>query len=70
MWHPESWVLESRIPLTIIVSGILDSLCCILDLLDSLTKTGIHYLESRIHCVESRIQDCLRSPYMGQKVAS
>ena len=62
MWNPESWVLESRIqhkesriPLTII--GFTD-------------KTGIQYLESKIHCVESRIQDCLGSPHMGQKVAS
>ena len=29
-----------------------------------LTKTGIQYLESVIHGVESRIQDCLGFPYM------
>ena len=28
--------------------------------------TEIHYLESGIHGVESRIQDCLRFPYMGR----
>ena len=32
-----------------------------------LTKTGIQYLESRIHVVESIIQDCLGFPYgMGR----
>ena len=31
-----------------------------------LTKTGIQYLESGIHGVESRIQDCLGFPYMGR----
>ena len=30
------------------------------------TQTGIQYLESGIHCVESRIQDCIGFPYMGQ----
>ena len=29
-----------------------------------LTKTGIQYLKSGIHGVESRIQDCLGIPYM------
>ena len=29
-----------------------------------LTKTGIQYMESGIHGVESRIQDCLGFPYM------
>ena len=29
-----------------------------------LRKTGIHHLESGIHGVESRIQDCLGFPYM------
>ena len=29
-----------------------------------LTETGIQYLESGIHGVESRIQDCLGFPYM------
>ena len=31
-----------------------------------LTKTEIHYLESVIHGVESRIQDCLGFPYIGR----
>ena len=31
-----------------------------------LTQTGIQYMESGIHCVESRIQDCIGFPYMGQ----
>ena len=30
------------------------------------TQTEIQYLESGIHCVESRIQDCIGFPYMGQ----
>ena len=33
-----------------------------------LAKTGIQYLESGIHGVESRIQDCLGFPYMEQLV--
>ena len=32
-----------------------------------LTKTGIQYLESGIHGVESRIQDALGFPCIGQK---
>ena len=31
-----------------------------------LTKTGIQYLQSVIHGVESRIQDCLGFPYIGR----
>ena len=31
-----------------------------------LTKTGIQYLESGIHSVESRIQDCLVFIYIGK----
>ena len=34
------------------------------------TKTGIQYLESRIHGVESRIQDCLGFPYVRRNMAS
>ena len=30
------------------------------------TKTGIQYLESGIHGVESRIQNCPGFPYMGR----
>ena len=33
-----------------------------------LTNTGIQYLESGIHCVESRIQDCLGYRCMGRPV--
>ena len=33
-----------------------------------LTKTGSEYLESGIHGVESRIQDCPRFPDMGRNV--
>ena len=32
-----------------------------------LTKTGIQCLESGIHGVESRYQDCNEFPYTGQK---
>ena len=32
-----------------------------------LTLTGIHYLESEINGLGSRIQDCLGFPYMGRK---
>ena len=34
-----------------------------------LTKTGINYLDCRIHSIESRIQDCLGFPYKGQEVS-
>ena len=34
---------------------------------DSTDKDWLQYLESGIHCLESRIQDCLTFPYMGQK---
>ena len=63
LWNPESWVLESGIqikesgiPITI---GIQNS--TVLQ-----KNTGIQYLESGIHSVESRIQDCAGLfPYMG-----
>ena len=32
-------------------------------------KSGIQYLESEIHGVESRIQDCLGFLYMGRKIS-
>ena len=35
-----------------------------------LTKTGIEYLESGIHSVESTIQDCLGFPHMGRNFTS
>ena len=31
------------------------------------TDSGIHYLESGIHGMESRIQDCPGFPYMGRE---
>ena len=36
----------------------------------SMTNSGIQYLESEIHCVESRIQNCLGFSYMEQLGAS
>ena len=63
LWNPESWVLESgiqlkesEIPITIAIqnSTVLQK------------NTWIQYLESGIHSVESRIQDCAGLfPYMG-----
>ena len=35
------------------------------DILSKVGKFGIQYLESGVHSVESRIQDCLGSPSMG-----
>ena len=67
LWNPESWVLESGIqikesgiPITI---GIQNS--TVLQ-----KNTGIQYLESGIHSVESRIQDCAGLfPYMGWRMS-
>ena len=63
LWNPGCWVLESGIqikesgiPITIEIknSTVLQK------------NTGTQYLESGIHCVESRIQDCAGLfPYMG-----
>ena len=58
--NPQSWALESGIQLNESKSH---------EQLQSrfqvpLTETGIQYLESGIHGVESRIQDCLGFPYM------
>ena len=66
-WNPESSVLESGIqikesgiPITI---GIQNS--TVLQ-----KNTGIQYLESAIHSVESRIQDCAGLfPYMGWRIS-
>ena len=55
LWNLESWVLESGIQLKEFEIQVL------------LTNTGIQYLESRIHSVESRIEDC-PFPYMGRTV--
>ena len=32
------------------------------------TEAGIQYLDSEVHGVESKIQDCLAFPYMGRSV--
>ena len=61
-WHPESWALgseiqlkESGIPLTIEIQN------------PTLTeKDWKGVLVFGIHCVESRIQNCLGFPYMGR----
>ena len=50
-WYPESWVLETGIQHSIQVP---------------MKKTGIQYLESRIHGLECRIQDRLLFLYMWQ----
>ena len=67
LWNPESWVLESGIqikesgnPITIAIqnSTVLEK------------NTGIQYLESGIHNVESRIQDCAGLfPNMGWRMS-
>ena len=74
MWNPESgkfllrnsesWALEYGIQLK--ESGILLTIR-IRNRQVPLTKysVGIQYLESEIHGLESRIQDCLGFPYMG-----
>ena len=54
LWNPVSWALESRIQLK--ESGIL-------------LRIGIKYLESGIHGMESRIQDCHGFPCMRQNVS-
>ena len=66
MWNPESWALwsgiqvkESGIPIT---RFRLESRIQVPP-----TMTAIQYLESGIHIVESKIQDCLGFAYMGQK---
>ena len=61
-WHPESWALgseiqlkESGIPLTIEIQN------------PTFTEKDWKWiLVSGIHCVESRIQNCLGFPYMGR----
>ena len=64
LWNPESWALESGMLLTIVIQNPRST--CSTDM----TKTGIQYLESRIQGVESRIQDCHRSPYNGRYSSS
>ena len=61
-WHPESWALgseiqlkESGIPLTIEIQN------------PTFTEKDWKWaLVSGIHCVESRIKNCLGFPYMGR----
>ena len=61
LWNPESWVFESGIQLK--ESGI-----PIIQV--HVTKTGMQYLESGIHSMESRIQDCDGLfPYMGWRMS-
>ena len=62
LWNQESWALESGtwlqesgIPLTIGIQ----------DLSSTDQESGIQYLESEIHGVESRIQDWPGFPFMG-----
>ena len=56
LWDPESWALESRIYSTR-NPNTKDSLESRIQV--PLKKTEIQYLESRIHGMESRIQECL-----------
>ena len=65
LWNLESWALESGIQLK--ESGIL--LRIGIQSKVPLEKTGIKCLESGIHGVESRIQDCLGFPNMRRKAA-
>ena len=71
LWNLESWALESGIKESrnqgIKESGIL--LRIGIQSKVPLEKTGIKCLESGIHGVESRIQDCLGFPNMRRKAA-
>ena len=55
LWSPESWALESAKQLK--ESGILLTL--------GIWESKFHWQKSRIHCVESRIQNCLEFPYIA-----
>ena len=57
LWNLESWALEYGIQLK-------ESRIQV-----QLTKTGIKCLDSGIHGIESRNQDCLGIPYKGQEVS-
>ena len=61
LWNPESWTLESVIPLK--ESGILLTIG-IGQPRSTDKESGFWCLESGIHSVESRIQDCLGLPYI------
>ena len=65
LWNLESWVLECGVQLN--ESGIL--LRIGVQSKVPLEKTGKKCLESGIHGLESRIQDCLGFPYMRRKAA-
>ena len=63
LWNLESWALECGIKLN--ESGILLRIGIQSNV--PIEKTGIRCLESGIHGVESRIQDCLGFPSMKRK---
>ena len=65
LWNLESWALESGIQLK--ESGIL--LRIGIQSKVPIEKTGIKCLESGIHGLESRIQDCFGFPNMRRKAA-
>ena len=65
LWNLESWVLECGVQLN--ESGILLKIGVQSKV--PLEKTGKKCLESGIHGLESRIQDCLGFPYMRRKAA-
>ena len=65
LWNLESWVLECGVQLN--ESGILRRIGVQSKV--PLEKTGKKCLESGIHGLESRIQDCLGFPYMRRKAA-
>ena len=65
LWNPKSWALESGIQLK--ESGIL--LRIGIQSKVPLEKTGIKCLESGIHGLESRLQDCFGFPNMRRKAA-
>ena len=60
LWNTESWTLESRIQLKEselpLMTGMLIQNPSSTDM-----ESGIQYLQSRIHSVKSRMQDCLQT---------
>ena len=69
MWNPESWALGSGIQVK--ESGILLTRFRLESRIQvPPTMAAIQYLESGIHIVKSKIQDCLGFAYMGQKKSS
>lgn len=65
LWNLESWGLESRIQLqearVLLTTGIRNPSC-------TDKESQIQYLESKIHCVESRIQYHPGLPYTGRSL--